>query len=134
MRNIFLTRHLILRLINWHYWRPPPAFRPKVSVFLRNRARWFRIWSWFFQYCSSFGDICILPPSGTCTMSTRTSWSCTPWSLFFYSNFFSKIFNFFLFIMFIRALRVYVGYLLLRVYVGYLLLRVYVGYLLWGCM
>ena len=45
----------------------------------------------------------------------------TPLSLFFYSNFFSKILNFFLFIMFMRALRVYVGYLLLRVYVGYLL-------------
>ena len=34
---------------------------------------------------------------------------------------FSKIFSNFLFIMFMRALRVYLGYLLLRVYVGYLL-------------
>ena len=38
--------------------------------------------------------------------------------------------TFFTFIMFMRVLRVYVGYLLLRVYVGYLLLRVYIGYLL----
>ena len=40
-----------------------------------------------------------------------------------------KILNLFLFIMFMRVMRVYVGYLLLRVYIGYLLLRVYVGYL-----
>ena len=98
--------------------------------FLRNRGRWFRISTSFLPQTSSFGDICILPPSEICTRSIRTSWSCTPWSQFFYSNFFSKFFIF-LFIMFMR---VYVGYLLLRVYVGYLLLRVYIGYLLWGCM
>ena len=33
----------------WHYFTkiPPPAFRPKNSLFIRNRGRWFRIWSWF---------------------------------------------------------------------------------------
>ena len=63
-------------------YNPPPAFRPKISIFLRNRGRWFRIWSWFVQYCSSFGDIWILQPFGICTRSTRTSWSCSPWSKF----------------------------------------------------
>ena len=29
---------------------PPPAFRPKYNVFLRNRGRWFRICSWFAYY------------------------------------------------------------------------------------
>ena len=48
-------------------------------------------------------------------------------TIFLFKIYFSKIFNCFLFIMFMR---VYVGYLLLRVYVGYLLLRVYIGYLL----
>ena len=42
-------------------------------------------------------------------------------------NLFFKKFNFFLFIMFMRVMRVHVGYILLRVYIGYLLLRVYVG-------
>ena len=32
-----------------------PAFRPKINVFLCNRGRWFRLWSWFVQYCSSLG-------------------------------------------------------------------------------
>ena len=57
-----------------------PAFRPKNNIMLRNQGRWFRIWSWFSLQSSSFGETCILPPSGICTRSTRTSWSCTPWS------------------------------------------------------
>ena len=65
-------------------------FRPKIIIFLRNRRRWFRIWSWFVQYCSSFGDIGILPPSGICTRSTKTSWSCTPWSKCFIQMFFNN--------------------------------------------
>ena len=99
--------------------KPPPSFRPKNSLFLRNRGRWFQIWSWFARQSSSFGDICILPFSGICTRSTRTSLSCTPWSQLFYSIFFQKFLTFFTFIKFMRVLRVYVGYLLLRVYVGY---------------
>ena len=86
---------------------PPPAFRPKNRLFLRNLGCWFRILTSFAPQTSSFGDICIFPPSEICTRSTRTSWSCTPWS------------NFFLIILrFMRVLRV---------------MRVYVGYLLW-CM
>ena len=49
---------------------------------------------------------------------------------FFIQIFYSKFFNIFSFIRFMRVMRVYVGYLLLRVFVRYLLLRVYVGYLL----
>ena len=118
---------------------PPPLFDLKI------------VYSYVVEVADSESDlglhgralvseiICILPPSEICKRSTRTSWSCTPWSQFFYSNFFQKFLTFFTFIKFMR---VYVGYLLLRVYVGYLLvftfegvcrvytLRVYVGYLL----
>ena len=51
-----------------HLKNPPPHFDLKI-VFLRNRGHWFRIWSWFVQLTSSFGDICILPPSGKCISS-----------------------------------------------------------------
>ena len=40
----------------------PPAFSTKISLFLRNRDRWFRISTSFAPQSSSFGDICILPP------------------------------------------------------------------------
>ena len=107
LKSYSCKRHLkVLELVG-----KTPSFRPKNSLFLRNRGRWFRIWSWFARQSSSFGDICILPPE-ICTRSTRTSWSCTPWSQFFYSNFFSKLCNIFTFIKFMRVLRVYVGYLL----------------------
>ena len=138
MHSLIITNSVFFNYIQyteeaWKVWHsftnPLPAFRPKNRLFLRNRGRWFRISTSFSPQTSSFGHICILPPSEICTRSTRTSWSCTPWSQFFYSNFFLKFLTF-LFIMFMRVLRVYLGYLLLRVYVGYLLLRVYVRYLL----
>ena len=74
-------------------YNPSPAFSTKISQFLRNRGRWFRISTSFSPQTSSFGDICILPPFEICTRSTRTSWSCTrtPWSQFFYSNIFNFI-------------------------------------------
>ena len=37
----------------------PPAFRPKISVFLRNWGCWFRIWFWFAHKRFSFGEIAI---------------------------------------------------------------------------
>ena len=61
--------------MRYYITKPPHAFRPKNSVFLRNWGRKFQICAWFVQYSSSFGDICILPPSEKCTRSTRTSWS-----------------------------------------------------------
>ena len=68
---------------NRHYFtKPAPAFRTKINVFLRIEVADSESELDFLQYCSSFGDICILPPSGKCTRSTRTSWSCTPWSKF----------------------------------------------------
>ena len=128
-KNIIYLKYIILIITNiliyskqYHckFWgtglENPPLKRPKNSVFLRNRGRWFRIWSWFSRQSSSFGDICILSPTEICITSTSTSCSCTPWSQFFYSNFFSKIFNFLLFIMLM------------------IVMRVYLGYLLWGCM
>ena len=35
----------------------PPAFSTKISLFLRNRGRWFRISTSFSPQTSSFGDI-----------------------------------------------------------------------------
>ena len=32
-------------ILRYYFTTPPPAFRPKNSVFLCNRYRWFRIWS-----------------------------------------------------------------------------------------
>ena len=139
-------------------YNPPPAFRPKNMLFIRNRGRWFRISTSFSPQTSSFGDICVLPPSEICTRSTRTSWSCTPWSQFFYSKFFLKFLTFFVYYVhegsegvfrvftfevvcrvftFEGVCRIIVGYLLIFTFEGVcrvFTLRVYVGYLLWGCM
>ena len=37
----------------------PLSDRTKISVFLRNRGCWFRIWFWFAHKSFSFGDIAI---------------------------------------------------------------------------
>ena len=37
----------------------PLSDRTKISVFLRNRYCWFRIWFWFAQESFSCGDIAI---------------------------------------------------------------------------
>ena len=52
--------------------------------------------NWFASKQFSFGDICILPLSGICTRSTRTSWSCTQWSKFLF--------------LFLRVIWVYEGF------------------------
>ena len=44
----------------------------KNNVFLCNQCRYFQIETLFAQYCSSLGDISILPRLEKCTMSTRT--------------------------------------------------------------
>ena len=38
-------------------YNPPPAFSTKISLFLRNRGRWFQISTSFASQTSSFGDI-----------------------------------------------------------------------------
>ena len=38
-------------------YKPPPAFRPKNRLFLRNWGRWFRISTSFAPQTASFGDI-----------------------------------------------------------------------------
>ena len=76
----------------------------------------------FFQYCFSFGIFAFYHILEYARRRLGRRGHVHLGYNFYYSNFFS---NFFLFIMFMRVL---------RVYVGYLLLRVYVGYLLWGCI